>query len=206
MQSYIPLYIDRIQQTINCAINCHQRLACFFVTLRFPQEEIFRDNSKSISRFFDALKYQINAYIDYKRLSNIRVHPTKLYYLWAREFGTKNGNKHYHIVLMLNKDTFHTFGNYNFSSAKRGSLLNLIQKAWCSAIELPPEINHNLASAPDKRPCMWIENNDPDQRIAAEGRMFYLAKEFSKQSGDGERSFGCSQTNPSWLNGRKTRA
>lgn len=206
MHYYIPLYIDRIQQTTNTAINCHQRLACFFVTLRFPQEGIFRDDSKAISRFFDALKYQINSYIDYKRYSDKRVHPTALHYLWAREFGPKNRHKHYHVVLMLNKDTFHTLGNYKFSIDESGSLLNLIQKAWCSAIALPPEIHHNLASVPDKHPCMWIENNNPEQRAAVEPRMFYLAKEFSKQINDGERSFGCSQNHPSWLNGRKTRA
>ncbi|MGZ0302454.1 inovirus Gp2 family protein [Citrobacter freundii] len=205
MQNYIPSYANRIQQTITTAINCHPRLACFFVTLRFPQDIKSRDGKRTISRFFDALKYQINEYVDYKRLSGKRAHPTTLYYLWAREFGFKNGNKHYHVVLMLNKDTFHTLGDYNFSISTPDSLSNLIQKAWCSALDLPPEAYHNLASAPDKRPCMWIENNDPFQKAAAEQRMLYLAKEYSKQNGDGERSFGCSQNNPSLLNGRKTR-
>lgn len=203
--SYRQDYIERIRQTLNVSVRHHSRLACFFITLRFPQQGACRDDSEVISRFFDALKYQINRYIDIKRLDGKRVHATTLHGAWAREFGLKNGNKHYHVALMLNKDTFHTLGHYSFSSSGAGSLANLIQKAWCSATGLPVDLHACLASFSPDLPCMWIEHNDPYQRTAVEQRMFYLAKNYSKRCGDGERSFGCTQNNPSLLNGRKTR-
>lgn len=203
--SYRQDYIERIQQTLNVAVSHHSRLACFFSTLRFPQQGQCRDDSEVISRFFDALKYQINRYIDIKRLDGKRVHATTLHAVWAREFGPRNGNKHYHVVLMLNKDTFHVLGHYSFSSSGAGGLANLIQKAWCSATGLSPEFYASLVSFPPDLPCMWIEYNDPYQRTAVEQRMFYLAKAFSKRNGDGERSFGCTQHPPTSLNGRKTR-
>ncbi|MDJ6853225.1 inovirus Gp2 family protein [Salmonella enterica] len=202
---YHPLYIDRIQQTVNSAVSDHSRLACFFATLRFPQQGQCRDDSEVISRFFDALKYQINRYIDIKRSEDKRVHATTLHAVWAREFGARNGNKHYHVALMLNKDTFHALGHYSFSATGAGSLAILLQKAWCSATGLSPELYASLVSFPPDLPCMWIEHNEPYQRTAVEQRMFYLAKTFSKRNGDGERSFGCTQHSPTLLNGRKTR-
>lgn len=203
--SYHPPYIARILQTVNSAVSIHSQLACFFVTLRFPLNGTGRDDDKAISRFIDALKYQINAYIDYKRSEGKRVHPTMLHYIWAREFGTRNGNKHYHVVLMFNKNTFHQLGNYTLPDSGPGTLANLIQRSWCSAIKLPIELYANLASFPSDFPCMWIENNNTFQRTDAEQRMFYLAKRYSKCNGDDKHSFECSQFRPSLLNGRKSR-
>jgi len=202
--SYHSPYIERILQTVNSAVSIHSQLACFFITLRFPQNGTGRDDDEAISRFIDALKYQINAYIDFKRSEGKRVHSTTLHYIWAREFGPRNGNKHYHVVLMLNKNTFHQLGNYILPDSGPGSLANLIQRAWCSAIKLPTESHANLASFPSEFPCMWIENNNPFQRTDAEKRMFYLAKRYSKRNGDDKHSFECSQSRPSLLNGRKS--
>lgn len=198
-----PLYIERIQCTVNSALSHHSQLACFFVTLRFPQNKACRDDHDAISRFIDALKYQINTYIDVKRSQDKRVHSTTLHYIWAREFGIRNENKHYHVVLILNKNTFHQLGHYSLPDSGPGSLANMIQRAWCSAIKLPVGSYANLASFTPEFPCMWIENNAPFQRTQAEKRMFYLAKYYSKRGGDNKHSFECSQSSPSLLNGRK---
>jgi len=201
--SYSPEHLKRIEQTLESAMMAHKRLSCFFITLRFPHRDISRDDNKVISRFTDALKYHINSYIDLKRSEGKRVHATAFYYIWAKEFGTINGNKHYHINLLLNKDTFHRLGGYEYSSAEIDSLANMIQKAWCSAAGLNPSIHSSMIHFAKDLPCMWIENDNIEQKIKVQNRINYLAKNETKDNDSNNRSFHCNQTKPSWLNGNK---
>ncbi len=62
-------------------------------------------DSAVISRFFASLKAKIQAYQRHKRRANKRVRATTLRYFWCREFGKEKGRKHYHVILLLNKDT-----------------------------------------------------------------------------------------------------
>ncbi|WP_208474273.1 YagK/YfjJ domain-containing protein, partial [Escherichia coli] len=62
------------------------------------------------------------------------VHATSLRYFWCREFGKMYGRKHYHVILLLNKDTWCSPGDFTVPS----SLATLIQLAWCSTLHLEP--------------------------------------------------------------------
>ncbi|MCW0137115.1 inovirus Gp2 family protein [Escherichia coli] len=50
------------------------------------------------------------------------------------EFGKMYGRKHYHVILLLNKDTWCSLGDFSEPS----SLATMIQEAWCSALHLEP--------------------------------------------------------------------
>ncbi|HBA8308526.1 TPA: inovirus Gp2 family protein, partial [Escherichia coli] len=86
------------------------------------------------SRFFGSLKAKIQAYQRKKRRANKRVRATTLRYFWCREFGKEKGRKHYHVILLLNKDTWCSLGDFSEPS----SLATMIQEAWCSALHLEP--------------------------------------------------------------------
>ncbi len=65
---------------------------------------------------------------------------TTLHYFWCREFGKEKGRKHYHVILLLNKDTRCSPGDFTVPS----SLATLIKLAWCSALHLEPRQGNGL--------------------------------------------------------------
>ncbi len=89
----------------------HRAVSLIRVDLRFPEymPATIMDtdlDSAVISRFFASLKAKIQAYQRKKRRANKRVRATTLRYFWCREFGKEKGRKHYHVILLLNKDTW----------------------------------------------------------------------------------------------------
>ncbi|WP_158708193.1 YagK/YfjJ domain-containing protein, partial [Escherichia coli] len=74
-----------------------------------------------ITRFIASLKAQIAAYLQRRRRDGKRVYPCKLRYAWVREFGELNGNKHYHMLLLVNREVFrNTMLNTENSAQPRG--------------------------------------------------------------------------------------
>ncbi len=67
-----------------------------------------------------------------KRRAKKLVLATTLRYFWCREFGKEKGRKHYHVILLLNKDTWCSPGDFSEPS----SLATMILEAWCSALHL----------------------------------------------------------------------
>lgn len=57
------------------------------------------------------------------------------------------GRKHYHVILLLNKDTWCSLGDFTVPS----SLATLIQLAWCSALHLEPWQGNGLVHFPGGR-------------------------------------------------------
>ncbi len=89
----------------------HRAVSLIRVDLRFPEHMPVTimdpdPDSAVISRFFESLKAKIQAYQRKKRRTNKRVRATTLHYFWCREFGKEKGRKHYHVILLLNKDTW----------------------------------------------------------------------------------------------------
>ncbi|MEN1769105.1 YagK/YfjJ domain-containing protein, partial [Pseudomonas aeruginosa] len=106
------------------ALDVHPRLTALRVDLRLPDVPAATD-AAVISRFINALKARINAYQKRKRREGKRVHPTTLHYAWAREFGELKGKKHYHLLLLVNRDTWCRAGDYRAP----GSLAGMIKQA-----------------------------------------------------------------------------
>lgn len=201
-------YAERISQVFTAATSQYPRVALFRADLHFPADGTGCRDERVISRFLDFLKYRMESLYNARRQAGITCdHPTALRYIWCREYGPLNGNRHYHVVLLLNKDAFHRLGNFApHEKGKLPSLANLIQKAWCSALSLPWPQYASMVWFPSTPP-VWIDRNSPDyltQHSKAYGWALYLSKDVTKQYGDG-RSFGCSQEAPSVIGSRRKR-
>ncbi|GJH97554.1 hypothetical protein ECZC10_54020 [Escherichia coli] len=147
---YNPFWQQRIRETVLRALDVHPRLTALRVDLRLPDVPAATD-AAVISRFINALKARIDAYQKRKRREGKRVHPTTLHYAWAREFGVLRGKKHYHLLLLVNRDTWCGAGDYR----DPGSLAGMIKQAWCSALGwMPDAMPHWRIFRPD-RWCGW---------------------------------------------------
>ncbi|EOM6442061.1 inovirus-type Gp2 protein, partial [Escherichia coli] len=126
---------------------------------------------------------RIDAYQKRKHREGKRVHPTTLHYVWAREFGECKGKKHYHLMLLVNRDTWCRAGDYRAP----GSLAGMIKQAWCSALGVDAGRYDTLAHFP-VRPAVWLERDDDTGFQQVLERADYLAKESTKAYGTGERN------------------
>lgn len=150
-------YAERTRQVFYAATEQYPRLAVFRADLRFPVDGTGRRDERVISRFIDSLKTHMASQFSAKRQAGITCdHPTSLRYIWCREYGLQSGNRHYHVVLLLNKDAFHQLGSFDPpESGKLPSTANLIQKARCSALSLPRPQYASRVRFPDGQP-IWI--------------------------------------------------
>lgn len=184
-------WLESIERVIRNALKEHPRTLVIRVDLHIPDDTSASVDHAVISRFIESLKAKIRANA-YKTLkAGKRVHPCTLRYAWVREFGPKNGNKHYHVLLLLNKDAYFQLGPY---SRYGGALALRIRQAWMSALGTSDERHHFLAQFPN-HPCYYLDANT----LALDGayqklmeRVSYMVKERTKQYGDRERNFGCS--------------
>lgn len=186
--TYHPNWQQRIADTFNCALNAYSRVLALRVDLRLPDAPAATD-AAVISRFTDALKSRIDAHFTRQRREGKRVWPTTLRFVWAREFGEIKGKKHYHVVLLFNRDTWCGPGDYN----KPDTLAGMIKQAWCSALQVNAQMHSVLARFP-KSPVFWLTRGDEAQLQQALLHASYLAKFATKITGDGERNFGCSRS------------
>jgi hypothetical protein len=169
---------------VNTLVQC---LTALRVDLRFPDVPAATD-AAVISRFINALKARIDAYQKRKHREGKRVHPTTLHYVWAREFGECKGKKHYHLMLLVNRDTWCRAGDYRAP----GSLAGMIEQAWCSALGVDAGCHATLVHFP-AWPAVWLARNDDTGFQQVLERADYLAKEHTKAHCTGERNFGCSR-------------
>lgn len=185
--TYDPYWQQRIAETFSCALSAYTRVLALRVDLRLPDAPAATD-AAVISRFTDSLKARINAYFRRRQRQEERIWPTTLRFIWAREFGEIKGKKHYHVVLLVNRDTWCVPGDYN----NPDSLAGMIKQAWCSALQVDAEAHAVLARFP-KSPAAWLTCGNDVQLQQALAQAAYLAKRETKFTGDGERNFGCSR-------------
>ncbi len=196
--SHVKSYKKRIIEVINRAVKEHRRTLAIRVDLHDP---VILDNgdtisciantdSGSISRFTNSLKAKLAADEQRKRKENMRVHRNTLRYAWVREF-TKNGKRHFHVFLFLNKDAYYHLGDFNLDE---DTLRTMITSAWCSALNLTPEEGQRLVQYPANGKytlnCDDVLNEIYPSDLL--NRIDYLTKVKSKAFDDGYRSFGCS--------------
>lgn len=191
--TYNPNYQSRIATTVDKALQSHNRVTAIRVDLRLPDNFSGIDMSNSIiTRFIESLKAKIAADLRHKEQTWGRKCLCSMKGVWVREFGPINGKKHFHVLLLLNKDVYYSLGDFDDES---GNLSAMIRQAWCSALGLPFAGYQHLVHFP-ARGVMYMDKNSPEfmqQLQIVLDRANYLAKEFSKQYGDGQRSFGCSR-------------
>lgn len=187
---YNPEFQAIIFNTVLKALEAHPRLMAIRCDLRFPLEATHAETDpRVITRFIVSLKAKINA--DLKRKEKVwrRRLSCVLHYVWVREYGDVNGNKHYHVLLFVNKDVYHSLGDY---LALNGTLSTMINQAWCSATRL----NHlDFFSLVHFARVFYLDKNKHVLQFQIErvvDHANYLAKNVTKRYGDGERSIGSS--------------
>ncbi|HHU95026.1 MAG TPA: inovirus Gp2 family protein [Alcaligenaceae bacterium] len=182
-------YNNIIHEVINQALETHTRTTVIRVDLRFPQDVInVEDDSKVITRFFSSLRAKILNDLRRKNKDWGRNHRCSVNYVWVREYGDRSNRKHYHVLIFLNKDVYHSLGDFNESE---GNLAALIKQAWNSANGL----DSHILAAPVyfHNKVFYMDGNSEhllDQVREVTEHASYLTKLITKRFGDGNRSIG----------------
>jgi hypothetical protein len=184
-------YQQAFYDIIRNALDEFPRTVTLRVDLRFPRRYQYGDSNSEVTRFIESLKAKLLVDCQRKNRRWKRNLPNRLRYVWVREVGERNHRKHYHVLLLLNKDFYHGAGNYNAND----SLYALIQQAWCSALGLDSDPYSGLANMTENG-CFYLNKKSPNymqQVTELLKRMDYLAKDHTKSYGDGFRSIGMSR-------------
>src|SRR5690625_3099306 len=121
--TYNPNYQRRIAETLDNALRVHSRIIAIRIDLRIPDRYPDRRFPQSIiTRFFESLKAKIAADIVRKQHHWHRSLSCQPKYAWVREFGLEKSKKHFHVLLFLNKDVYHTLGDFNRSSGNLAAM------------------------------------------------------------------------------------
>ncbi|ROO77051.1 inovirus Gp2 family protein [Vibrio crassostreae] len=183
-------YLDKLYDTIDKAVTQYPRTTAIRVDLRLAKSLLF-DDTGVIKNFIASLDAQIQADLNRKKRRGQTARSCKVRYAWCKERSTSLSH-HYHLVLLLNKDVYHSLGRFD----QKGNLSDMIKKAWCRALDIQTNRGDTLVHFP-KKPTYWLEQNSEkfDQQLdSLFKRVSYLAKVETKHYGNRSRSFGCSRT------------
>lgn len=210
-----PDYLKRMIDTLTKGLNEYPRLMALSVILRYPENCEYECNTTStvITDFIRSLKSQIKASMYRKKKKGIRIHPCRVRYMWVRELSQNESKKHYHVILLFNKDAYAFPGRFGDTEGViTSSLAGYIMEAWMRALKISngkpgylkyyssvefPKDRYKYCSVKNKSKCyFYLDKNKPDFESDYDEfipRIEYMAKEYSKPVDDGERNFGCSQ-------------
>lgn len=180
--------LERLYSTINLALNEYPRIFAIRIDLRIPVIMGDQYDSRMISRFIDSMKTKI-AHDRQKAMKHRPyAHDSSLRYFWTKEY-SEDGRPHYHVLLLLNRDAYHTLGQFRHGAR---NMYTRIQEAWMSALGIP-----NVGSE------MYVHFSENGQYhvnrkdLAAFAELFYrgsyLCKAKSKRYGNHSHSFGSSR-------------
>ncbi|WP_411749459.1 inovirus Gp2 family protein [Serratia marcescens] len=191
MYSYNSQYQQAFYDVIQDAVSEFPRTLALRVDLRFPQDYRYGLSNKEVTRFIESLKAKIKVDCKKKNRRWRRNWVNRLRYAWVREIGERNRRKHYHLLLLLNKDFYYGAGKFDSND----SLAALVQLAWCSALNVDREQYSALVNL-TKNGMYYLNSNSSNyiQQVAdLLNRMDYLAKDHTKCYDDGYRSIGTSR-------------
>lgn len=184
-------YQQAFYNVINNAVDEFPRTLALRIDLRFPGDYQYGDSNRDVTRFIESLKAKLLVDCRRKNRRWRRNWNNRLRYVWVREVGELNHRKHYHVLLLLNKDFYRSAGVYKVD----GSLYALIQQAWCSALGLKLTQYSAFVNMTENG-CFYLNRNSPNYMGQVTGllkRMEYLAKNHTKCYDDGYRSIGMSR-------------
>jgi len=188
---FIQQYLNRLLETIQCALIQHPRVFAFRFDLRLPvgiQLPDDADTNEVIGRFIDSFKAKIKHNRHLARTVNKYAHDSGVRYVWARELG-QHGRPHHHLAIFLNYDAFNALGKF---APGRDNIFNRLEQAWASALGLSVEAVRGLVEVPGN-PTYCLRRDDPSGQAAFFYRASYLCKAATKVFGDGSHGFGCSR-------------
>jgi len=186
---FITEYLERLLETTQLALNDHRQVFALRFDLRFPgNDSASESDSTVISRFVDSLTERIQTARKRAEHLNGTAHQTSVRWCWVREIG-QEGRPHYHFVLLLNRDAFHTVGRFQ---SERENLYSRIQAAWASALGISFEDADGLVHIPANA-TFHLSQDDPAAMDRYFHRVSYICKAATKDYGSRCRAFGCSR-------------
>lgn len=189
---FIKQYLNRLQQTMQCALAQYPRVFAFRVDLRLPmgiQPPDYAYTNEVIERFIGSFKAKTKHNRSMARQSNPYAHDSKVRYVWAREKG-QHGKPHHHLAILLNYDAFNSLGKFELG---RDNMFNRLGEAWASALGLSVEAVGGLVEIPNN-PYYHLHRDDLVGQALFFHRTSYLCKSATKAFGDGSHGFGCSRS------------
>lgn len=183
-------YLDGVYATIQRALADYPRLFAVRFDLHYPRNQALPAEAGSsvvIDRFVASLKAKIRHDRSRAAELNKRVHDTVVRYVWVKEYGAES-RPHYHFLLLLNRDAYHTLGFFN---SQNENLYSRIVSAWASALQLTWDEALGLVHIPDN-PTYQVR--DSVEFAALFYRVSYMCKVKTKRYGGWEHAFGCSRT------------
>ncbi|AEA66885.1 Hypothetical protein; putative prophage [Pseudomonas brassicacearum subsp. brassicacearum NFM421] len=192
LTSYIPFitqYLEGVYETTQVALSAHRRVFALRFDLHFPNDDSVPESDNTvISRFVDSLTERIQSARERSRRLSGTAHRTEVRWCWVREIG-QEGRPHYHFVLLLNKDAYHTVGRYD---SARENTYSRIHAAWASALGIHVDDVYGLVHIPANAEYHLSQNN-PEAMDEYFRRVSYLCKSATKVYGNRCRVFGCSR-------------
>lgn len=184
----IVQYLSGLEHCIECALEDYPEVFVQRLELMLPQDNL-NEPERLIERFFSSLRSKIDASQRQSRDFGKRAHSTKVRYVWCREFST-TGKPHYHVAILLNKQSYWRLGDYDFN---RGNLYSMIVEAWLSALRLP-RVDHYVPLVHiTQRGSYLMRRDDPEAIDCVFNRLSYLCKADTKKFGSYRHNFGYSR-------------
>ncbi len=182
-------YLSAAYETLWEAVIEHPRTYAIRVDLHLP--DLQSSTSNHLPKFMASLQAILRADLLRRVKLNYRVHPCRLRCIWCRERGV-TGKDHYHILILLNNDTYYTLGSPN---SDIDNMARRIIKAWSSALGRTFDYVFSLVHFP-VNPTYRINHACASfDKIFGEVfyRVSYFTKVETKTFGYGLNSFGASR-------------
>lgn len=193
----ITQYLQSIDSVLCKALGEHPRTLMVRFDLHLPAILNCPDYPREfdatvITRFFESFKAQVSADLLKKEREGKRTHACTVRYVWAKE--TANAvQHHYHVALLLNKDTYFGLGNYREVC---NNLAGKVYRAWASSLMYSPDDIMNLVHFPVDTPYYHLDSLSPNFNSQCNDvfrRLSYLAKAETKHYGNRSKNFGYSR-------------
>ena len=186
---FITEYLESLLETTQLALSAHRQVFAVRFDLRFPNDYLPPASSNTvISRFVASLSVRIEIARERAKRLNGSAHQTSVRWCWVREVG-QEGRPHFHFVLLLNRDAFHTVGRFQ---SERENLYTRIQAAWASALRIHFDYVEGLVHIPANA-TFHLSQDDPAGMDRYFHRVSYICKAATKDYGSRCRAFGCSR-------------
>lgn len=188
---FIREYLWRLYDTMWSALDQYSRVFAFRVDLRLPTSGMlpsYAFTNEVIGRFLESFKAKIKHNRRMAKRTNPYAHGCEVRYVWGRELG-EEGRPHYHLVILLNRDAFHTLGRF---TSERSNMFNRLEEAWASALRLSREAVVGLVHIPEN-PVYRLSRADEEGQADFFYRASYLCKAATKTYGDRQHGFGASR-------------
>lgn len=186
---FITEYLERLYETTQLALSDHPWVFALRFDLRFPDGCLLRESTSAvISRFVDAMTVRVRLIRARSRRVNGTAHQTSVRWCWIKQIG-EEGRLHYHFVLLLNRDAYHTVGRFDLG---RESLYSRIQSAWANALAISAEDVVGLVHIPPNAEY-HLSEDDPAEMHEYFHRVSYLCNSAIEGYGSRCRTFSCSR-------------